>query len=265
MRRLLAERAFPVDELRYFASARSAGTTLPWGHRDHRRGRRNGRPERPRHRPVLGRRHVVARARPALRRRRRHGHRQLLRVPHGPRRPAGRLRGQPGGDRRRPQGHHRQPQLHDDGGDAGAQAAPRRGRPLRLSPRRTRPTSGAGLAGVDELDKQVRQVADQAAALTHDGDAVVFPAPRSSPARSRSTCSRTPARSSTTAPTRPTRSRSSARRAARSSASPTCSCRARASGCRCSPATRCRSTPSSPGRCRSPGPPSCSPRRPVSS
>ena len=31
MRRLLAERAFPVDELRYFASARSAGTTLPWG------------------------------------------------------------------------------------------------------------------------------------------------------------------------------------------------------------------------------------------
>src|SRR3954464_7821311 len=31
MRRLLAERAFRVDELRYFASARSAGTTLPWG------------------------------------------------------------------------------------------------------------------------------------------------------------------------------------------------------------------------------------------
>jgi aspartate-semialdehyde dehydrogenase len=31
MRRLLGERAFPVDELRYFASARSAGRTLPWG------------------------------------------------------------------------------------------------------------------------------------------------------------------------------------------------------------------------------------------
>src|SRR3954447_14616926 len=29
MRRLLEERAFPVDELRYFASARSAGRTLP--------------------------------------------------------------------------------------------------------------------------------------------------------------------------------------------------------------------------------------------
>ena len=31
MRRILTDRAFPVDELRYFASARSAGSTLPWG------------------------------------------------------------------------------------------------------------------------------------------------------------------------------------------------------------------------------------------
>src|SRR5215468_12631255 len=30
MRRVLAQRDFPVDEIRYFASARSAGTTLPW-------------------------------------------------------------------------------------------------------------------------------------------------------------------------------------------------------------------------------------------
>ncbi|RMI09727.1 aspartate-semialdehyde dehydrogenase [Cellulomonas triticagri] len=30
MRRLLEERDFPVAEMRYFASARSAGTTLPW-------------------------------------------------------------------------------------------------------------------------------------------------------------------------------------------------------------------------------------------
>ena len=30
MRRLLDERDFPVDEIRYFSSARSAGTTLPW-------------------------------------------------------------------------------------------------------------------------------------------------------------------------------------------------------------------------------------------
>lgn len=30
MRRLLEERDFPIDRIRYFASARSAGTTLPW-------------------------------------------------------------------------------------------------------------------------------------------------------------------------------------------------------------------------------------------
>ncbi len=30
MRRLLVERSFPVDEIRFFASARSAGRTLPW-------------------------------------------------------------------------------------------------------------------------------------------------------------------------------------------------------------------------------------------
>ncbi len=30
MRKLLAERQFPVDEIRFFSSARSAGTTLPW-------------------------------------------------------------------------------------------------------------------------------------------------------------------------------------------------------------------------------------------
>ena len=37
--------------------------------------------------------------------------------------------------------------------------------------------SGAGLAGVDELDKQARQVVDRAAELTHDGAAVRFPEP----------------------------------------------------------------------------------------
>ncbi|NCZ70361.1 MAG: aspartate-semialdehyde dehydrogenase, partial [Actinobacteria bacterium] len=30
MRTLLAERNFPIDEIRFFASARSAGSTLPW-------------------------------------------------------------------------------------------------------------------------------------------------------------------------------------------------------------------------------------------
>jgi aspartate-semialdehyde dehydrogenase len=34
MRRLLAEREFPISELRFFASARSAGSVLAWGGRD---------------------------------------------------------------------------------------------------------------------------------------------------------------------------------------------------------------------------------------
>ncbi|MEO3745617.1 aspartate-semialdehyde dehydrogenase [Plantactinospora sp. B5E13] len=38
--------------------------------------------------------------------------------------------------------------------------------------------SGAGLAGAAELDEQVRKVADGAAALTFDGSAVEFPTPR---------------------------------------------------------------------------------------
>ncbi len=37
--------------------------------------------------------------------------------------------------------------------------------------------SGGGLSGVDELDKQARQVADQAREFTHDGNAVTMPTP----------------------------------------------------------------------------------------
>ena len=38
-------------------------------------------------------------------------------------------------------------------------------------------TSGAGLSGSAELDEQVRKVADRAAELTYDGQALEFPAP----------------------------------------------------------------------------------------
>ena len=37
--------------------------------------------------------------------------------------------------------------------------------------------SGGGLSGVDELDKQAREVVDRAREFTHDGAAVAFPAP----------------------------------------------------------------------------------------
>jgi aspartate-semialdehyde dehydrogenase len=38
--------------------------------------------------------------------------------------------------------------------------------------------SGSGVAGVEELDEQIRAAGDKAATLTHDGSAVAFPEPR---------------------------------------------------------------------------------------
>ena len=130
MLRILEERAFPLDELRLFASARSAGPHAHLrGPGAHRRGRRHRRLRRARHRAVLGRRHRLA-----------------WRWPRGSPPP-----GPPSSTTRRrgawtptcplvvpevnaqalavdPQGHRRQPELHDHGRHAGAQAARPRGR-----------------------------------------------------------------------------------------------------------------------------------------
>ena len=93
--------------------------------------------------------------------------------------------------------------------------------------------SGSGLAGVEELDTQVRAAVEQdtagARARRRRGD----PA-RAEEVRAPDRVRRHPARghrSSTTARSRPTRSRSSATRAARSSASPSCSSAAPACAC----------------------------------
>ena len=129
MRKLLAERNFPADEVRFFASARSAGKKLPWrGGEIVVEDAADGRPDRARHRAVLGGRDPLACAGAAVRGRRRDRGRQLVGVAQGPRGPAGRERGQPGAGARPAQGHHRQPELHHDGRDAGAQGAARRGR-----------------------------------------------------------------------------------------------------------------------------------------
>ena len=128
MQAILDERAFPVDELRLFASARSAGRTLAfrgetWWSRTRPRPTR-----RPRHRPVLQRRHRLASAGPQVRGGRGRRRRQLVGVADGPRRAPGGPRGQRGGAGVDPEGHRGQPQLHDHGGHAGAQAAARRRR-----------------------------------------------------------------------------------------------------------------------------------------
>ena len=158
------ERAFPVDELRVFASARSAGRTLAFaGRRGHRRGRR--------HRVATtgldlalfsAGRHRLAGARARGRRRRRHGDRQLVGLADGPRRAARGARGQ----RRRPAARSRRA--------SSPTRTARRWSPCRCSSRSTsRPgsqsmvvstyqaVSGGGLAGTAELDEQVRKVADR--------------------------------------------------------------------------------------------------------
>jgi hypothetical protein len=158
--------------VRLFASARSAGSTITWQGRDIVvEDAATADPTGLRHRDLLRRCHDLARPGPEVRCGRRHRHRQLVGLADGPRRAAGRLRGQPGRGQGRPEGDHRQPQLHDDGGDAGAQAAADEAGLTRLIVSTYQAVSGTGLAGVQELAEQVRRALDggDIEALTHDG------------------------------------------------------------------------------------------------
>jgi len=179
MRRLLAERSFPITELRFFASARSAGTTLPWQDGEitvedaavadpsgldialFSAGATSSRELAPRFAaagvtvidnssafrmdpdvPL-----VVSEVNPeALA----HARKGIIANPNCTTMAAMPVL--------KP--------LHDEAGL------------VRLVAATYQAVSGGGLAGVDELDKQARQVVDQAAALTHDGRAVTFPTPQ---------------------------------------------------------------------------------------
>ena len=183
MRRLLAERDFPVDEIRYFASARSAGTTLPWRRSDgtvidvvvedtetadpagldvalFSAGATGSRAHAPRFAAAGV---VVIDNSSAFR--------MDPDVPLIVSEVNGHLA------HNTPKGIIANPNcttmaampvlkpLHDEAGLT------------RLIVSSYQAVSGGGLAGVDELDKQARQVVDRAAELTHDGDAVEFPTP----------------------------------------------------------------------------------------
>ncbi|GFJ75920.1 hypothetical protein Phou_001000 [Phytohabitans houttuyneae] len=221
MRRVLSERAFPVDRLRLFASARSAGRPLPWGDTQvtvedaatadyegldivlFSAGKGTSKELAPR---VADAGAVVIDNSSAWR--------------MDPEVPLVVSEVNPDAAANRPKGIIANPNcttmaampvlrpLHAEAGLVSMVVATYQA------------VSGSGLNGVAELDEQVRKVADRATELAFDGEAVQIPAPGCTRARSPSTCSRSPARSSTTAPRRPTRSRSSATRAARSSASP---------------------------------------------
>ncbi len=129
MAQVLLERDFPVGEIRFLASARSVGSTLPFG------GRQveveEATPEAfdgDRPRPLLRRRRHLARPGAARGRPRLHRHRQLQRLADGARHPAGGEPGQPGRPRG-PRGDHRQPELLHHAAGAAAHGAPGRGRP----------------------------------------------------------------------------------------------------------------------------------------
>ena len=178
MRSILAERNFPVSEMRYFASARSAGTTLPWKGSEitvedaatadcsgidialFSAGATGSRELAPRFAaagatvidnssawrmdpdvPL-----IVSEVNPGEMANARKG---IIANPNCTTMAAMPIL--------KP--------LHDEAGL------------VRLIASTYQAVSGGGLAGVDELDKQARQVVDQARELTHDGDAVVFPTP----------------------------------------------------------------------------------------
>ena len=178
VREILAERGFPLGELRFFASARSAGSTLPWGDGEitvedaatadptgldiaiFSAGASTSRVQAPRFAEAgvtvidnssAWRRDpdvplVVAEVNPQALAKMRTG---IIANPNCTTMAAMPVL--------KP--------LHDE-----AQLA-------RIVASTYQAVSGSGLAGVEELDTQVKAVADKAAELTHDGSAVTFPEP----------------------------------------------------------------------------------------
>ncbi|MEV6306829.1 aspartate-semialdehyde dehydrogenase [Actinoplanes sp. NPDC051861] len=179
MRRILAERQFPVSELRLFASARSAGRTLPWGDgevtvedaatADYRgldivlfsAGKGGSKEYGPR---VAEAGAVVVDNSSAWR--------------MDPGVPLVVAEVNPDAAKTRPKGIIANPNcttmaampvlrpLHDAAGLVSFIATTYQA------------VGGAGLAGVAELDEQIKKVADRATELTHDGSAVEFPESR---------------------------------------------------------------------------------------
>jgi aspartate-semialdehyde dehydrogenase len=178
MRRLLVERAFPVDEIRFFASARSAGTTLAW--LDGEVTVEDAAIADPRGLDIALFSSGATSSRELAPRFAAAGvtvidNSSAWRM--DPDVPLVVSEVNPDEVRRAPKGIIANPNcttmaampvlkaLHDEAGL------------VRLVASTYQAVSGAGSAGVDELDKQARQVTDRAAELTHDGTAVEFPTP----------------------------------------------------------------------------------------
>jgi len=178
MRSILAERNFPVSEMRYFASARSAGTTLPWKGseitvEDAATADCSGIDVALFSAGATGSRELAPRFAAA----------GAMVIDNSsawrmdPDVPLIVSEVNPGEIANARKGIIANPNcttmaampilkpLHDEAGL------------VRLIASTYQAVSGGGLAGVDELDKQAREVVDQARELTHDGEAVIFPTP----------------------------------------------------------------------------------------
>jgi aspartate-semialdehyde dehydrogenase len=178
VREILAQRRFPLSELRFFASARSAGTTLPWGDGEitvedaatadptgldiaiFSAGGSTSKAQAPRFAAAgvtvidnssAWRRDpdvplIVSEVNPQALDEMRKG---IIANPNCTTMAA-------------------MPVLQALHAEAGL---------VRLVVSTYQAVSGSGLAGVEELDSQVKAVVDKAAGLTHDGSAVTFPEP----------------------------------------------------------------------------------------
>src|SRR3954469_24960844 len=178
MRRLLAERNFPLSSIRFFASARSAGTTLPWGDGEilvedastadvsgldialFSAGGGTSRELAPKYAAAGA---VVI------------DNSSAWRMDPDVPLVVSEVNPQAIADAR--QGIISNPNCTTMAAMPPLKALHDEAQLVRLIASTYQAVSGSGLAGVDELDKQVREVVGRATELVHDGAAVEFPAP----------------------------------------------------------------------------------------
>src|SRR5919112_3173200 len=178
MRALLDQRDFPVTDIRYFASARSAGTALPW------RGTEilvedtdgadfdgldlalfsNGKTASLATAPLVAAAGAVVVDNSSAWR-------------MDPDVPLVVAEVNPDDALRPPKGIIANPNCTTMAAMPVLAPLHRAARLVRLQVATYQAVSGSGGAGVEELDSQVKAVVDQARALAHDGSAVSFPAP----------------------------------------------------------------------------------------
>ncbi|MEU3597930.1 aspartate-semialdehyde dehydrogenase [Streptomyces sp. NPDC006798] len=178
MRRILAERKFPVDELRLFASARSAGSTISWEGReitvedaavadysglDIVLFSAGGATSRALAEKVAGQGAVVIDNSSAWR--------------MDPEVPLVVSEVNPHAIRNRPKGIVANPNCTTMAAMPVLKPLSEEAGLLTLVATTYQAVSGSGVAGVAELDGQVKAVAEQATELAHDGAAVAFPEP----------------------------------------------------------------------------------------